>query len=131
MTFSNQLRNESFVASTDLSTRQYHIINLTGTNNKIDLAAARTGYGILQNKPQAGEHATVAVDGVSKCVAGAAVSIGDLITAAASGYASVVGSGTAASKQVIGRALTAAASGSVFSIGIDKQIIVATGGLPA
>lgn len=130
MAFSNRLKSESFVASGDHSGLQYHIVNIVGAHT-VAAALVRTGYGVLQNKPQAGEHATVAVEGITKVAAGAAVSVGDLITSAGSGWAAVVASGSAGDKQVIGRALTAAASGSVFSMEIDRMTVVRTGGLPA
>ena len=130
MAFSNKPILESFVASGDLSGLQFHLVNIVGAHI-VDAALIRTGYGILQNKPQAGEHASVATDGVSKAMAGVAVTVGDLITSAGSGWATTVASGVAGDKQVIGRALTSAASGSVFSVAIDKQTIVRTGGLPA
>jgi hypothetical protein len=124
------VKAESFVASGDLSGLQFHIVELVAAHT-VDAALIRTGFGILQNKPQAGEHATVAVEGVSKCNAGAAVSVGDLITSAGSGWGTTVLSGIAGDKQVLGRALTAAASGSVFSMEIDRFIVVRTTGLPA
>lgn len=130
MAFTNRLKSESYVAASDLSDRQFHIVDLTASQLEVDLAANNKGFGVLQNKPRAGEHGTVAFEGITKVTAGAAVSIGDLITSAASGYARAVGSGTAADKQVIGRAVTAAASGSVFSMELDKFTIVRTGGLP-
>lgn len=130
MAFSNLPKTESFVASGDLSGLQFHIVQIVGAHI-VDAALVRVGYGILQNKPRAGEHATVAVAGASKCNAGAAVSVGDLITSAGSGFGSAVASGVAGDKQVIGRALTAAASGSVFTLNIDRFTIVRTGGLPA
>ena len=119
MAFSNRLKSEAFVASVDLNTSQFHIVDLAATAGKVTIGAANGGFGILQNKPQAGEHATVAVEGMSKCIAGAAVAVGNYITSAASGYASVVVSNDAGVK-VIGRAVTAAASGSVFTLEIDR-----------
>ena len=130
MAFSNRLKCESFISSSDMSTAQHRIVNVFG-DFACDLAAANLGYGVVQNKPQAGEHASVAVDGITKVQAGAAISVGDLITSAASGYAAAVTSGSAADKTVLGRAITAAASGSVFSMEIDRFIVVRTGGLPA
>ena len=119
MAFSNRLKSESFVASVNLNTSQFHIVDLSTAAHKVTIGAANGGFGILQNKPLAGEHATVAVEGMSKCIAGAAVAVGNYITSAASGYASVVVSNDAGVK-VIGRAVTAAASGSVFTLEIDR-----------
>ena len=85
---------------------------------------------VALNAPQAGEHGTVAIGGITKVQAGAAVSIGDYIVSAASGFASTLTSG-GATKRVFGRALSSAASGSVFSMEIDKFWSVQTGALPA
>ncbi len=130
MAFSNRLKSESFVASGDLSGLQYHIVEVVG-EHIVDAALIRVGFGILQNKPQAGEHAQVGIEGASKCNAGEAVSVGDLITSAGSGWAAVVDSGVAGDKQVIGRALTASNSGSVFTLEIGRMTVIRTGGLPA
>ena len=110
MAFSNRLKSESFIASVDLNTSQFHIVDLANVAHKVTIGAAAGGFGVLQNKPLAGEHATVAVEGITKCSAGAAVAVGDYITSAASGYASVV----------------TAASGSVFSLEIDRFVSAAT-----
>lgn len=126
--YSDRVKSASFVASTDLRTAQFHIVDLTAAH-KVSAAAANLGIGVLQNKPNAGEHATVAMDGATKCVAGGAVSVGDYIASANSGFASVVTSG-ALTRTVIGRALTAALSGSMFTLEIGKFFSVQTGGLP-
>ncbi len=129
MAHSNNLTLESYVASSDMNTSQFHIVDITAAF-KVDHAAANVGFGVVQNKPLAGEHASVATRGTTKVSAGVAVSVGDLITSAASGFAAVVASGNAAEKLVLGRAVTAAASGSVFSMEMDKFVVVRTGGLP-
>lgn len=130
MAFSQVDDVQAFVASGDLSTSQYHIVDVIAAF-KVANAGARLGYGVLQNKPKDGEHASVCIEGVTKVVGGAAIAVGDLITSAGSGFGATVASGSAGTKQVIGRALTACASGSVFSMYVDRQIIVATGALPS
>lgn len=130
MAYSNRLESETFIASTDLdSNAQFHIVDIVAAH-KVTCAAANKGFGVLQNKPKAGEHATVAIKGATKVMAGAAISVGDLITSAASGFAATVASGNAGDKLVIGRAMTAAASGSVFTVELDKMTIARTQGLP-
>ena len=128
MAFSNRLEKETFIVSGDHSGLQFHIVELLDAH-KCGAAVANVGMGILQNKPQDAEHGTVALFGTSKCKAGAAISVGDYITSGGSGWAAVVGSGTAADKKVIGRAVSAAASGSVFSVELDRFLVVRTGGL--
>lgn len=128
MAHSNRIISESFIASGDLSTSQFHIVHIVGAFNVAN-ALVNVGFGVLQNKPLDTEHATVAVNGATKVAAGASVSVGDLITSAGSGFAVAITSGNALDKAVLGRALTAAASGSVFTMEIDRFIVVRTGGL--
>ena len=124
MAFSNRLKSESFIASGDHSGLQYHIVEILAAH-EVGAAVAGAGFGVLQNKPQNDEHATVAVEGITKVKAGAAISVGNYITSAGSGWASAVTSG-GSTKKVVGRALTAAASGSVFSMEIDRFVSAAT-----
>jgi hypothetical protein len=112
--FSNDAQFISLVASSDMRTRINHIVDLTSTVFKCDLAAAKAGFGVLANAPNAGENAQVAVDGIHTIRAGAAIAVGDMVTAAASGYGAVWVAGAVAT--LMGRALTAAASGSLCAV---------------
>lgn len=64
-------------AAADLSTKQFYAVKLTAAR-AVNLASANTDsiYGILQNKPKSGEAADVGIFGISKAVAGAAISAG-------------------------------------------------------
>jgi hypothetical protein len=128
MAYTSNERNVSFVASTDLSAFQYRIVDILA-DNKIGHALAGRGFGILLNAPKANEHGTVQIEGQGKVRAGAAVAVGDYITSAASGWAVEAVAGAAVSSAVtdfryvvLGRALTAAASGSLFTIQLDRQV---------
>jgi hypothetical protein len=125
MAYSNGLHSLSAVAAGDLSTRQFHIVELTANVNEVALAAAGQGDGVLQNHPNSGEAATVAVDGETRVRAGGAITIGQRITSAATGYASAATSG-AAGHRIVGVAKTAAASGSVFTMEL-MRFAVASG----
>lgn len=59
----------SYKAETDLSTSQYRIVELSGTD-QVDVCdnAADVPHGVLQNDPKIGEEATVMLMGVSKVV---------------------------------------------------------------
>ena len=118
MAYSNQLRNIALKANADFSSRQYHIVELTGNPQECQLAAAGTGIGVLQNHPQSGEHATVAVEGESRCRAGGTIAQGAWVTAANTGFATAVASG-ATSTRAIGKAMSGAASGSIFPLHIQ------------
>ena len=129
MAFQNRNENVTFIASTNLN--QHYFVDLSATTHKCTIAASGGGYGILQNTPLAGEHATVTIRGAAKVHAGAAVSVGHYITAAgsgfalgATGYSTATGSaGTFLTEMaVLGTALTAAASGSVFTMEFNPHI---------
>jgi hypothetical protein len=67
----------SVVAAADLSALQFHNVGLdsTGAAVPITTAGARP-FGVLQNKPKAGQTATVAIGGVTNAKVGAAVVAG-------------------------------------------------------
>ena len=127
MAYENNLTTVTYIASIDLNAAAHlHMfVDLTSDAFKATLAGSGAGIGVLQNAPRAGEHATVAIRGQVKANAGATVSVGDQITAALSGYAlgateyptNTGSAGTFITELVIlGQALTAAASGSVFTM---------------
>jgi hypothetical protein len=121
--------NRTYIASVDLDSSQHYFVDIAGANpRKITVSAANAGTGVLLNKPQAGEHATVAIRGQVKVHAGAAVTAGDLVISAASGFAASytagvqVGSGSTLTElTILGRAVTTAASGSVFTMELDPR----------
>lgn len=128
MAYQNRVASVTRVASTDLGSLQHRIVDLNATAFKVIDSALEGGFGVLQNNPNAGEHATIAIGGAVKVRGGVAVSVGDLISSAASGWAAVhtntqVTSDTAKlrSKVILGRAVTAAASGSVFTLEMNIQ----------
>lgn len=123
MAFSQVLHSNTFKAASDFSGGQFHIVELTANAHEAELGAANEGYGVLQNHPESGESGTVAVEGVSKVIGGGAVAVLDWITSAASGFASVTASGDAASRKIMGQALTACTSGGIFSMQIDKRTV--------
>lgn len=128
MSYSNRTVNVSFVSATDLSGLQYHIVG-NHDENMVDAASPGLALGVLQNKPRSGEHASVAMNGITKVRAGVPVSKGHWIMSLGSGWARNVVSGSAGDKIVIGTALTNAASGSIFSMQIDRFFAVRTGGV--
>lgn len=116
--FSLNQKNEAFVASGDLSLCIGRIVDLLSTDYKIGLGAVNgNNVGVLQNEPKDKEHASVATDGIVMVRVGAAVTAGQFITSAASGWGVNVTSGNGQS--VIGRARTGAASGMLAAVQID------------
>ncbi len=94
-------------AAADLSGKQYHFVRLSAADavNQSSDAADRDFAGVLQNKPQANEAATVRRGGIQKVVAGASGSVHALITTNGSGRATAVLSGS--NSLVVGRYLEA------------------------
>lgn len=75
------------LAGADLSSSQYHFVKLD-TNGEVVLSGAgEDAIGVLQNKPADGQAATVRVGGLSKVVAGAAITAGARVASDASGKA--------------------------------------------
>lgn len=96
---------DTIVAGQDLSSLQYFFVTVAGS-----LATSNANaFGVLQNKPQSGEHGSVAYQGKVKVKCGGAIAIGGKI-AVSSGYAIAASSGDL-SVGIMGR--TAAASGDV------------------
>lgn len=124
MADTNRVISETFVASGDLSAMQHRFVDHVGVG-VVGHSLARGGIGLLMNKPQAGEHARVALSGRVRVDAGAAVTAGDWVVSAASGFAETLAFGTInagsagqylQTKTVMGRAMTTAASGSVLTL---------------
>ena len=83
----------------DLSAKQYRGVQVGGSDNYVKVAsqAGIKCIGVLQNKPSSGNAARVRTHGVSKMVAGAAITRNDNIDVDANGYArTAVGSNVVA-----------------------------------
>lgn len=108
-------------ASTDLSTKQYHIVRASAVG-KCGLGSVQTDtaiMGVLQNNPQSGENAAVADFGTSKVVAGGTVTGNALISCNSAGRALNAASGD----MVIGRSFeTTTTDGEVFTARIFPPI---------
>jgi hypothetical protein len=121
MAYKNFMETLTFKAETDMRTRQFHIVDLGANAHGANLAAANLGVGVVQNIPNSGEAATVALAGVTKYRAGGAVSVGERVTAAATGFGVTVTSGALPTKY-IGWALTTVASGGVGTLLIEHSV---------
>jgi len=102
-------------AENDLSSFRYCFVELSGAD-QVDLCDGTTDivFGVLQNKPQANEEATVSIGGITKCRAGSTITAGNEISTTASGNATAAGSTSGV--RIVGQALTAAASGGYFTM---------------
>jgi hypothetical protein len=118
----------SFVAGADLRNYPFAPVRLDATTGRVVLAGANErAIGILQNKPNAGETASVMLYGISKAVAAGAITIGSPVVAAGNGRVAAAGTfhnhGAASSnpptaqQRILGFALTAAtAAGQVIEV---------------
>lgn len=88
----------NLTAAADLSANQYHCVKVTG-NNQVNLAdtAGEVILGVLQGKPAQGEAAEITIVGVTKVVAGAALTAGQAWGVDAQGRAVPVTTGTGGS----------------------------------
>lgn len=132
MADTNRVVAETFVASGDMSALQNRFVDHVGVG-VIGHSLARAGMGVLQNKPQDGENATVALSGRVRVDAAVAVTAGDWIVSAASGFGTpqtfgTINAGSAGqylqNRTVMGRAMTTAASGSVFTLELSPHNVL-------
>lgn len=115
MATENMLRSITVPAAADLSANQYRFVTInTSGQAALTTTLGGTADGVLQNDPSAqAMPGTVAVAGVSKVVAGAAITNGDTVSSDTVGRAI-----TAITGQTIhGKALQAAtAAGQIISV---------------
>lgn len=105
---------------------QFLVVKYTGSGTAptVTVCSANTdiGIGILQNDPVSGAVADVAIGGISKAVAGAAITLGAALMADSSGR--VITATSAGTNPVLGWALNqATAANQVISIHLAPQAI--------
>lgn len=118
-------------AGADLSASQYLFVKLDANGNVIVCAAAgEDAFGVLQNKPTAGQAAVVRVQGVSKVVASAALNPNIRIATDATGKAKQAAALVQASgngSYAMGKLLRAASgAGSIVSAFIQSSGVLPT-----
>lgn len=110
----------SIPAGADLSAKQYTFVKLSGTTVISAAAATDLPIGVLLNDPASGETAAVAVSGVVKLKASAAISVGALVGTTSTGLGVSLTAGTDTTKYILGRAITAAgASGDIITVAVN------------
>lgn len=110
----------SIPAGADLSAKQYTFVKISGTGVIGAAAATDIPVGVLLNDPADGETAAVAVSGVVKVKASAAIVAGVLVGTTATGTAVTLVAGTDTTKYILGRAITAAgAAGDIITVAIN------------
>ena len=104
---------------------QYIIVKVSGATVILSGATVTEApIGIVQNKPTSTtEPPSVRTIGVSKCVAGASVSVGDKITSDSTGRGITATAATGVSLGIVGIARTAAgAADEVFSVKLEQYV---------
>lgn len=76
---------EAAPAGEDLSTKQFTLVKLNEAGALVKAGAGDLGF-VLQDKPKQGVTGTFAVGGRVKCIAGAEVKPGELLSADANGH---------------------------------------------
>ena len=124
MAYKNFQDTLTFRAASDFAADQFKIVELTANPHEVELSTlGDLPVGVVQNHPNSGEAATVALAGITKAIAGGAVAAGKKVSAAATGFATQTISG-GIEIAVFGRALTTAASGGIFSLLIAPSVTV-------
>lgn len=101
-------RTITLPAGSSLTAGQYRFVAVSASGN-VNLVAASGGLqvdGVCYNKPEAGQAATVVIQGIAKVVAGGAITNGAAVVSDSGGAAVAAASG--ATNMVAGRALRAA-----------------------
>lgn len=108
-------------AAQDLRAQQYKVVNMDANGVRLSVANAGSGHCyILENTPNSGQNVTLnTAPNVTKAWAGGAIAIGQLIAPTNSAYCVATSAGiyaNSANVLLLGVALTAASSGSLFDL---------------
>lgn len=120
MAYEEGLRCITLEAGADLSTKQY-LFMVQATDGQVDPAGTQgiDVTGVLQNKPDAaGKAATIAIEGISKVVAGGAINPGALVMTSNAGKALTAASTALAVGRHVGK--VAAADGDIIPVLLIK-----------
>lgn len=110
----------SIPAGADLSAKQYTFVKLSGSTVISAAAATDLPIGVLLDDPASGETAAVAVSGVVKLKASAAIAVGALVGTTSTGTGVTLVAGTDTTKFILGRAITAAgAAGDIITVAVN------------
>lgn len=120
--FEEDLETRSVPAASDLSTKQYYAVKLNTSGQMLLCAADGIAYGILQDKPAAaGRAGLVAVAGISKCVLGGTVAVGDVVNVDTNGKIVSIATGDG---RMIGICRVGGSAGQIGCIELRPGLIV-------
>ena len=129
----------TLIAGADLSAKQFYAVKLDSNGAAVLAGDGEDAVGILQNKPASGQAANVRIVGISKFVAGGAISLPNRVTSDANGKAKAAVAGRTNTSDagastdpligsfVLGRLLEASgAANQVVSVLIEKSGAIPT-----
>jgi len=113
-----EYREKSFIATNDLTGKQYYLVGFDASNvNQVVLANAQTvpAIGIVKNEGVAKKSVNIVMpqEGTYKVILGGTVSIGSWLTADANGKAVAT---TTVKDVVIGKAVQAGVAGDIIEV---------------
>ncbi len=118
----SQIRFGNLTAAADLSSSQFYFVKLaSATTVNVCSAITDKPIGILQNTPESGETATIAIFGISKVSADGTLAAGNLIGTSADGQADAIVAGTDTTVYVMGQAITAASAGETTTMFLNPS----------
>lgn len=108
----------TLIADDDYRTKQYYFVHVEATTGHAVVNSGVTDktIGVLQNKPNAGEAASVMIEGVSFVVADSTVAAGDSIGSSSDGQADTIAEGTETTVYKVGTCLVGADAGELCSV---------------
>lgn len=83
--------------------------------------------GVVQRDVGSGQSAPVMLHGITRALAGAAITAGARVVATTSGFLVSATSGSAGRSDILGDALTSVASGMIFHLHINRRVVTASG----
>ena len=107
----------TLTAAADLSSKQYHFVKLaSATTVNVCTATTDRAIGILQNDPESGEAAVIAIFGISKVVADGTITAAKWLGTSADSQAAGITPGSDTTVYVMGQAIQAASAGETFTM---------------
>ncbi len=107
---------QTYKAGEDMSDKQFYLVYLSAADTVSLCTENGKAIGILQNEPESGEEAVVAVSGISKFHAAETVAIGKYVTSTSAGKGEVV---DAAGEHAVGMCVEAADADEIGALSIS------------
>jgi len=126
MAYSENQATISLTAAADLSGKQFRFVSVDSSGKAAAPSDGDKAIGVLQNKPAAGQAATICISGVSQVNASAAIAAGAAVTCDGTSGNEGDGKTAVSADYRLGIALTAAsAADEVISVLVQQNGLVA------